>query len=175
MLCSCQERCGEQSWGSSRASATSPVPGCAFPMFFWALWHIRLCCSTLTLQRLENMEGILANLVCGAICPQVCPAWLSGSAIALQPPPVPCQGSALPPAQLLGWTASLLLKFSLKAGRKWDLSHSFSPGWFPALYALSCWAMCSSDSWRDREQELLALEVAGARIHSSVERNLEGN
>lgn len=35
--------------------------------------------------------------------------------------------------------------------------------------------MCSSESWRDREQELLALEVAGARIHSSVERNLEGN
>lgn len=35
--------------------------------------------------------------------------------------------------------------------------------------------MCSSESWRDREQELLALEVAGARIHSSVQRNLEGN
>lgn len=90
-------------------------------MFFWALWHIRLCCSTLTLQRLENMEGILANLVCGDICTQVCPAWLCH-----QPPLVPCQGSALPPAQLLGWTASLLLKFSLKAGRKWDLSHSLA-------------------------------------------------
>lgn len=53
-----------------------------------------------------------------------------------------------------------------------------SPDWLPALYVLqvlSCWAMHSSKSWRDREQELLALEVAGARIHSSVERNLEGN
>lgn len=53
-----------------------------------------------------------------------------------------------------------------------------SPDWLPALYvlqALSCWAMRSSKSWRDREQELLALEVAGARIHSSVEKNLEGN
>lgn len=52
-----------------------------------------------------------------------------------------------------------------------------SPDWLPALYvlqALSCWAMRSSKSWRDREQELLALEVAGARIHSSMERNLEG-
>lgn len=35
--------------------------------------------------------------------------------------------------------------------------------------------MCISESWRDREQQLLALEVAGARIHSSVQRNLEGN
>lgn len=50
-----------------------------------------------------------------------------------------------------------------------------SPDWLPALYVLSCWVMCSSESWRDREQELLALEVAGARIPSSVERNLEGN
>lgn len=36
---------------------------------------------------------------------------LPGSAITLQPPPVPCQGSALPPAQLLARAVSSLLKF----------------------------------------------------------------
>lgn len=34
VLCCCHERCGEQSWGSSWASATSPVPACASPVFF---------------------------------------------------------------------------------------------------------------------------------------------
>lgn len=62
------------------------------PCFSWALGHIRLCCSTLTLQRHENMEGIPANLVCGEICTQVCPAWLCH-----RPPASPCASPEISP------------------------------------------------------------------------------
>lgn len=64
-----------------------------FSCVFLASGHIRLCCSTLTLQRLENMEGILANLVCGEICTQVSPAWLCHC-----PPASPCALPGISPA-----------------------------------------------------------------------------